>query len=82
MISVNDFPNCLRSSQGNMFADDTICYAQGTTTEVQNDLQFDVCNASKWYKHNKLSLNIEKSGCICYFEHVKRFIIIHIWQLS
>ncbi len=39
MIFVNDFPNSLRSSQDNMFADDTICYAQGTTTtkeEVQH----------------------------------------------
>ncbi len=65
LIFVNDFPNWIRSSQGNLFADDTICYAQGTTTEeVQTFLQFDVCSASKWYKHNKLSLNIEKSGCM------------------
>ncbi len=32
-IFINDFPTCLRKSQGNMFADDTICYAQGSTTE-------------------------------------------------
>ncbi len=64
MIFVNDFTNCLRSSQGNVFADDTICYTQGTEL-VQNYLQSDLCNDSKWYRHNKLSLYIEKSGCTC-----------------
>ncbi len=48
-----------------MFADDTICYAQGSTTEeVQSYLQKDVHKAGTWYNDNKLSLNIDKSECM------------------
>ncbi len=46
-----------------MFADDTICYAQGSTTEeVQSYLHIDVHNANIWYNDNKL--NIDKLGCM------------------
>ncbi len=55
-------PHCLRSSQGDMFADDTMCYAQGTTTDkVQNYLQFDVMLVLKWYRH--LS-QYRENGCM------------------
>ncbi len=60
-IFVNDFPTCLRESQGNMFADDIVCYAQDG---VQSYIYIDVHNANTWYNHNKLTLNNAKSGCM------------------
>ncbi len=80
MIFVNDFPNCLRSSQGNMFADDTISYAQGTTTEeVKTYSSMYVMLVSGTNTINLAS--VSRNRDVCYLEHVKGFIIIHIWRL-
>ncbi len=77
---VNEFPTRLRKSQGNMFADDTMCYAQKPTTEeVQSYLQIDVHNASTWHNDKKLSLNVEKSGCTLLGARYQGYSVLGTW---
>ncbi len=45
LVFMNDFPTCLRSTQCNQFADDTITYVQGSTVhEIGKDMQSDANN--------------------------------------
>ena len=48
-----------------MFADDTLLYAQTSSTdEAQLVLQNDMDNLIKWFNNNKLHVNVSKSSCM------------------
>ena len=62
LIYVNDFPNCLKYTKCNMFADDTQIDASSNNIEsIANSLNEDLANVSEWMKANKLSLNTSKT---------------------
>ena len=65
LLFSNDIPNCLTTSSCNLYADDTIIYMSGKDPDlVQMALQHDVNRLIKWFEHNKLTLNVEKSCTI------------------
>ena len=67
LLFVNDLPNCITSSQCNLFADDSVLYAQGSSlTETQSLLQLDLDNLAKWFNMNKLHVNASKSSCMSF----------------
>ena len=63
LIFINDLPTCVQKYSTNLFADDSMSYTNETSKiDIQNDLQFDVNNVSKWFKDNKLTANVHKCG--------------------
>ena len=65
LLFINDLPNCITCCQCNIFADDTVLYAQTSSTdEAQLVLQNDMDNLIKWFNNNKLHVNISKSSCM------------------
>ena len=62
LIYINDFPNCLETTQSNLFADDTILSCQGQSSlDIEHKLNKDLVNAQKLLSANKLTLNNEKT---------------------
>lgn len=67
LLFVNDLPNCITSCQCNLFADDSVLYAQGSSpTETQSILQADLENLINWFDMNKLHVNASKSSCMTF----------------
>ena len=61
-IYVNDLPNVVKSSQLNMYADDTQLHCCGRDLSlVQKDFQGDIDHVQVWLQANRLQLNISKS---------------------
>ena len=62
ILYINDFENCLKSMNPNMYADD-ICVniASDNLKELLTDLKNELENISNWMRTNKLSLNASKS---------------------
>ena len=61
LLFINDFPSCLSNATCNIFADDNMVYVNGTTiAEVKTLLQKSVDESVKWFRMNKLSVNIDK----------------------
>ena len=61
-IYVNDLPNVVKSSQLNMYADDTQLHCCGRDLSlVQKDFQGDIDQVQVWLQANRLQLNISKS---------------------
>ena len=57
LIYMNDFPNCLETTQSNLFADHTILSCQGQSSlDIEHKLNKDLVNALKWLSANKLTL--------------------------
>ncbi len=60
---MNDLPTCVQKCATNLFADDSMSYTNGTSKiYIQNDLQLDVNNVSKWFRDNRLTAKIHKCG--------------------
>ena len=65
LIYVNDLPNCLSDSVAspNMFADDTnITVVADSLTELENKINFDLENLTRWLVANRLSLSVAKTN--------------------
>ena len=61
LLFINDFPSCLSNATCNIFADDNMVHVNGTSTaEVETLLQKSVDESVKWFRMNKLSVNIDK----------------------
>ena len=62
LLYINELPNCLESSQANVFADDTnIVCAGSDLNEIEINLKNDLKNVNNWLKCNKLTLNGTKT---------------------
>ena len=62
LIYVNDLPNCLKYTRGNIFANDTQIDTSSSNIDlIANTLNKDLANISDWMKANKLSLNANKT---------------------
>ena len=65
LLFINDLPNCISGSQCNLFADDTVIYAQSNSPlTAQTILQEDIHNIAKWFNKNRLHINASKSSCM------------------
>ena len=62
LVYINDLPNCLQTTEGSMFADDTNLSCKGqTSADVEYKLNNDLKNIRKWLISNKLTLNRKKT---------------------
>ena len=65
LVFVNDFPQHIRQSLSNLFADDAAIYTTGNTVrETESKMQQSVSDAAKWYTNNNIPLNISKTLCM------------------
>ena len=63
IIYTNDLPNSLAHTKAILFADDTTLYINYKhVTELFNLINHDLNSLAKWFKSNKLSLNIGKTN--------------------
>ncbi len=61
-IYVNDIPKCIHNAKINLYADDTAIAVHGLTIEeVLFKLESVMTTVSKWFRHNKLSVNFSKT---------------------
>ena len=61
LIYVNDFANCSKLLEFNLYADDSnLFYKSNTLLALQTDLNKELAEVYKWLCVNKLSLNIKK----------------------
>ena len=92
LIYVNDFPNCIKSSESNMlmYADDT-CLLTSTSINTNKDYMDDILNLTlnfklqqlyDWLVVNKLSLNTSKTKFIVFHFHQKRLNELHLPKLA
>ena len=66
-IYVNDLPNVISNSKINLYADDTaLTVVSKNRSELETTLNQTLSEVSKWFKSNKLSLNIKKSKIMCF----------------
>ena len=60
---VNDLPNCFKNSKASLYADDSTLTCTGKTVdELQNNMQVALDSALKWFKENKLIVNLSKTN--------------------
>ena len=61
-LYINDLPKCLDHCNIDMYADDTIIYyGDKNTNLIENKLNSDLLNLTKWLQVNKLILNPQKT---------------------
>lgn len=65
LIYINDLPKCLELCEISIYADDTVIYySSSAPTAVEQALNKDLSNVSKWFDENLLTLNITKSNSV------------------
>jgi ribonuclease HI len=78
LIYINDLGNVLDQQHSNIYVDDTIIWAAGTTkTVVRNILQAETERLAEWAAENKVKLNWEKLQLI-FSTHHRRDPSIHV----
>ena len=61
LIYVNDLPECLKSADAIMFADDTTIYKSSKNIrDIYDNMNLELNVLSDWFRANKLSLNANK----------------------
>ncbi|CAB3981250.1 Hypothetical predicted protein [Paramuricea clavata] len=72
LVYINDLPNCLKSADCDMFADDTqLGTANKDVKVIFETLNDDLANISVWMAANKLSLNKSKTEYMFIGSHKK-----------
>ena len=62
LLYINDLPKCLKTTQANLFADDTnLLLACSDPNEIEIKLKNDLENVHNWLRCNKLTLNNSKT---------------------
>lgn len=65
LIYINDIEKVVKRSSILLFADDTLLYSIcDTKQQCIDNINFDLNNLDKWFKMNKMKLNIDKSKCM------------------
>ena len=68
-----DIPKCIRNAKINLYADDTAISVNGhTTEEVLVKFEIVMSTVSKWFRHNKLSVNFTKTKYMLFASSNKR----------
>ena len=66
-IYINDIVNVSNVLNMILFADDTNIFISGrNVADVCDILNSELCNLSRWFKLNKLSLNVKKTNCMIF----------------
>ena len=62
VIYINDLPNVLESCCASLYADDTVIYCYGSSSqELSEKLNRDLLSVAKWLNEHKLTLNLKKT---------------------
>ena len=65
VIYINDLPNVLDACQASLYADDTVIYYYGSSSqELTDKLNQDLLAVAKWLNEHKLTLNLDKTKCM------------------
>ena len=65
VIYINDLPSVLDASQASLYADDTVIYYYGSSSqELTDKLNQDLLAVAKWLNEHKLTLNLDKTKCM------------------
>ena len=65
VLYINDLVSHVTNSKVHLYADDTVLYFSGNSTDnVQESIQDDLNRLFKWMCRNKLSLNTDKTVCM------------------
>lgn len=86
IIFINDMPNNVPNSRLCLYADDTTIVTEGATNlDLKNTSDESVCKVKRWFRHNGLLLNEDKTQCITFHKeigssHVRslKFLGIHL----
>jgi len=66
-LYINDLPSCVKSSKIVLYADDTaLFFSHKSPNCIENTLNEDLNELSKWLKQNKLTLNVGKCKSILF----------------
>ena len=82
IIYINDIISVCDKIQPTLFADDTnllISMEKAAITEFANDMELN--RIDMWLKVNKLSLNLDKTHCVCPLRK-KIDVMISLWDLK
>ena len=67
LIYVNDIANCLTHSKLISFADDTTVFSSSKCiNDLCKNMNSDLDDLTKWFKANRLALNVNKSNCMLF----------------
>ena len=65
VIYINDLPSILDFCCASLYADDTVIYCYGSSSqELSEKLNHDLLAVAKWLNDHKLTLNLEKTKCM------------------
>ena len=65
VIYINDLPSVLDACHVSLYADDTVVYCYGSSSqELTDKLNQDLLAVAKWLNEHKLTLNLDKTKCI------------------
>lgn len=65
VIYINDLPSVLDACQASLYADDTVIYCYGSSSqELTEKLNQDLLAVAKWLNEHKLTLNLDKTKCM------------------
>ena len=65
VIYINDLPSILECCCASLYADDTVIYCYGSSSqELSEKLNRDLLAITKWLNDHKLTLNLEKTKCM------------------
>ena len=65
VIYINDLPSVLDACQASLYADDTVIYYYGSSSqELTDKVNQDLLAVAKWLNEHKLTLNLDKTKCM------------------
>ena len=65
VIYINDLPSVLDACQASLYADDTVIYYYGSSSqELTDKLNQDLLAVAKWLNEHKLTVNLDKTKCM------------------
>ena len=75
-VYINDLPSCTNTFNMIMYADDTtlFCDINGNPAD-EHVLNTELCKITDWLYANKLSLNVNKTKCMVFHSHKKKYYI-------
>lgn len=74
VLYINDLPNCLNVAKAILYADDNTLYIGGKSNEILFQLMNnELIELSKWFKTNKLHINISKTKYMLFRSKTKKF---------
>ena len=73
ILYINDLPACIRESNSVIYADDTTIFASSSIPgNIEYALNEDMKNVCKWFRANRLKLNVDKTQLLVIYPNKMR----------